>query len=558
MAAFKTLAVNLVARTGVFEKKMNRARKTTKSFRSGIAGSLGTLRRFATGLLAVAGIGGMTILIKNTLASIDVVAKLSRRLGIATEDLIALQHAASITGVSAEALNKSLDMFVRRLGELTTGAGEAERGFDILGMSFTDVIDKNPMEAFKLIADRIKEIPSNAKKAAAAYFLFGRAGAQLVNLFNEGSEGIAEFQREAERLGITFSEFDAAKVEEANDAFTRMKAVLRGVVQRATIELSPVLEAIANQFIDTGIQANTAGAISINAFEDMANAARIAMIPFKFLHNTLKGIASILLDIGGFLASAGGIFSDKGKKWAGAFGDIALELRNEAKEGFGGLMQTDPLGGFFDKIRGDSEKLRAELEANADARARLEQGGGGGFDIEAAESLAKNAERLKESLKGPAEQLRDMSESLHEMQAAGHLTGEQLAAGLHVAIQRSLRSLTNLKEGLEAPIETLKTIRDISAGLLERGFITQEKHLQNLRSAAEAIVKAQRAGMDSAINSSMSGGEFRQIRTALVDVQGLSRTGGNSVLNKLNDSNVIAEETNRILAAIERKTEPVN
>jgi hypothetical protein len=246
MANISTLSVNLVAKTATFEKGMRKGRMATSRFKASAQALKSVMAKLMGIFVAIQSVRAITGYISSMMQAIDVTAKLSRRLGIVIKDLIVLQHAAQIMGVSQEALNKSLDMFTRRMGEMSTGTGEALRGFELLGMEYEEFIGLDPMAAFKKIADKISTMTDKTIKAAAAYFMFGRAGAQLVNLLEQGSAGIVEFEQIVEKLGITFDKFDAAKVEAANDAITDMKAAVKALGQEITIGLAPALERIAN------------------------------------------------------------------------------------------------------------------------------------------------------------------------------------------------------------------------------------------------------------------------------------------------------------------------
>ena len=204
----------------------NKAKGVMGGFRRDLDVTGRALRRVAVGALAVAGVGGLGYMLKRQMETIDATAKLSDRLGVATEKLIGLQHAASITGTDAETLNKSLEIFTRRLGEMTQGSGEAKRGLDMLGLTAEQLIHISPADAFGIAADKIKQLGTQAEKTAAAYFLFGRAGSKMLNMLEVGSEGLRGFQDEVEKLGLTFSRIDAAQVEAANDALTRARAVM--------------------------------------------------------------------------------------------------------------------------------------------------------------------------------------------------------------------------------------------------------------------------------------------------------------------------------------------
>ena len=191
--------------------------------------------------------------------NIDATGKLATNLGITTEKLIGLRHAANIAGVDAAALDKSLAMFVRRLGEVKMGTGEAKQGLELLGLKADDLINKSPAESLGVVADKINQLENAAMKGQAAYLLFGRSGQQLLNMFASGSEGLAAMQKEAERLGLTFSIIDYAKVAAANDAFARLKAVITGVAQSLTIELAPILEAVSVKLVDMSTKGESAG-----------------------------------------------------------------------------------------------------------------------------------------------------------------------------------------------------------------------------------------------------------------------------------------------------------
>ena len=235
--------------------------------------NLNNLRRrfssFGRTLLAVAGIGGIGYVIKQQMAAIDSTAKLSDRLGITTEALIGMQHGAGIAGVQQDTLNKSLEIFSRRLGEVDMGVGQAKYALDKLGLSYVELIGKSPDEAIGIVADQINTLGSQAEKAAAANYLFGRSGQQLLNLFEQGSAGIEQYRLETERLGLAFSRIDASKVEAANDSLTRTKAVFTGLFRSATIEIAPYIEAASNSFVDYATRGEGVGSNMVNVFESI-------------------------------------------------------------------------------------------------------------------------------------------------------------------------------------------------------------------------------------------------------------------------------------------------
>ena len=89
-------------------------------------------------------------------------------------------------------------------------------------------------------------------------------------MLNEGSEGIERLQQEAIDLGIAFNRIDAAKIEEANDAMTRAKALSEGFSIALTTELSPVISAMANDFADAGKAAGGFGELARDGIDGLA------------------------------------------------------------------------------------------------------------------------------------------------------------------------------------------------------------------------------------------------------------------------------------------------
>ena len=232
----------------------------------------------------------MTLLIKSSFKSIDATSKLADRIGITTEALAGLQHGASIYGVEQESLNKSLEQFVRRLGEAQSMGGETKDALDRLGLSAADLASVPVDVAFAKVADTIANLENQTIKADAAYRLFGRQGVKLMNFLQAGKRGVQEMAVEAERLGITFNRLAGLGVEKANDAITRLKATTRGVANQLAIGLAPVVEELADRFRNVGLAGKD---MAIAIIEAMERAGLAVAVLAKTLTVIPLAIASI-------------------------------------------------------------------------------------------------------------------------------------------------------------------------------------------------------------------------------------------------------------------------
>jgi hypothetical protein len=200
-----------------------------------------------TGLGSIGGLAGMGMLVQGQMQTIDATAKLSDRVGIATEKLAGLRHAAEITGSGALKLDAALQVMQKRLGEVAIkGTGAAAPALEALHLRAKDLIALSPDVAFGAIADAMAGLATQSERNAVTANIFSRANQDLVNTLALGTAGFAAMEAEAKQLGIAFSRLDAAKVEQANDAITRMKTAIKGVAGTAAIALAPLIERYAD------------------------------------------------------------------------------------------------------------------------------------------------------------------------------------------------------------------------------------------------------------------------------------------------------------------------
>lgn len=252
----------LMTQVGMEFIARNRANMQISSFTRSI-------QRMGRQLLAVAGVGGFGYLIRQSMVSIDRIAKMSDELRLSTEAITGWEHAAKISGTSIENLHKGLEIFVRRMGEAKYGVGEGVRGLQMLGLTAQQLISMGTEEMFLHVAERISQAGTAAEQAAIAYNFFGRQGAQLLNMFQQGRSGIEAMRQEADKLGLTFSRFAAFQVEMANDALTRLRSLFTGIFRQVTIQMSPYIEALATKFVDVATAGEGMGANITNVFESI-------------------------------------------------------------------------------------------------------------------------------------------------------------------------------------------------------------------------------------------------------------------------------------------------
>lgn len=297
---------------------MRGARKTVEKFAAGATRATVKVGKFAAAMGAAA-VVGTALLVRSQFKAIDVTSKLAARLGITTEKLGALFHAAEITGAGTEAMSKALGFLSKALGEAKQGIGEGKQAIEALGLSVDDFLGKTPDEQVRLIADAFQGLATQEEKAFIASKLFGRGGLPIINLLDQGRAGIDALEKDFIRLGGGFSALQGKMVEDANDAMTRLKLAFRVGAEGLAIAFAPFIGKGATFF--TNLVADSS-AWRNSLLGDIAGVARafglLANAPKIFRKELLlfrAAIAERLADVGGnlldklFPGRRGGTFS---------------------------------------------------------------------------------------------------------------------------------------------------------------------------------------------------------------------------------------------------------
>ncbi len=192
----------------------------------GIRGSVdNVVRTFGLLSAGVAGLGGGAALagLRSLVSSIDDLDEAAQGLGLTAVQLSNLQQAARESGVSAEQFGTAITRLNVRLGEAASGNEEAAQLFKAFGVAVKTAGGSiRPVDdVLRDLAGRFSQLEDGPAKAALAVDLFGRSGAKLIPLLNQGADGLERFsgltkdtvteaaklQKEFDELGATFERF---------------------------------------------------------------------------------------------------------------------------------------------------------------------------------------------------------------------------------------------------------------------------------------------------------------------------------------------------------------
>jgi hypothetical protein len=163
----------------------------------------GGIEKLGISLGGAAIVGGLADMVKGLVQQGSALNDASQQLGINVEDLQSWQFAAKLNGVEADAFNASLKILQKNMAENAANGAESGGKFKEMGVALRD--SKGEMrDTTEVLYDTgiaISKLKSPAERTEAALKVFGKAGAKLGPLFNDGEAGLQKYLDEVKNLG---------------------------------------------------------------------------------------------------------------------------------------------------------------------------------------------------------------------------------------------------------------------------------------------------------------------------------------------------------------------
>jgi len=250
-AAIKQAGAAARSSLGGLQGRIDAGNAAVGKFNERWGAALQTTRMVGVGMTAVGGgiVGGLMAMTKQAATYGDEIAKASKKTGIATEDISRLRYAAERSGVGFGGLESALARMARSASEAAGGAEMYSEAYDRLGVSVTDANGelKGGEQLFREVAEGLKNVDNATERAALAQEIFGRSGAQLLPLLNEGEAGIKKLGDRAEELGMVLSGKAAKDSERFNDALADLKDTGTTIAMTLGQTLMPTIAEIAEK-----------------------------------------------------------------------------------------------------------------------------------------------------------------------------------------------------------------------------------------------------------------------------------------------------------------------
>jgi hypothetical protein len=267
------LRVVLGVDTASFETGLKKATSHAESFSksvSKIATGIGLERAFESSIAAI--VGGF----KKAILGADQLGKAAEKVGLPVEEFTRLQLAAEMSDVSVEQLGKGLGILSKTMTEVAGGGGEkAAETFKKLGVSITEAGKmRSVSDVFIDLAGAFSTTADGATKTTAAMTLMKKGGRDMLPMLNEGKEGLQEWAKAAERMGLVISQNTAAQSDKLGDNFQLLSKAGEGLANVVAQGVLPAFVRLSNQWVDTA----TKGEVMRAAAEQIIGAIKETVV----------------------------------------------------------------------------------------------------------------------------------------------------------------------------------------------------------------------------------------------------------------------------------------
>lgn len=452
------------------------------------------------GVLGFLGGGVLGAFMQSTIEAMDHLNDLSKSTGLTVEMLSGLRVAAKQSGAD-------LDGMAAAINKLSVNIGKTPERFRELGISA-----KDPLEAFKQLADIFSAIQDPQLRAALGAEALGKQWASAAPLLSEGGAKIGEMVEKGTQLsGVT------AEATRQADEFNDKLVLLTGTGALANRMLASMLP-LLNRLADDLISATTGSESLTSSFSPLLETGKAVTILFGNVAFVLRGVG---VEIGGMAAQIAALASgDLGR--AIEIGRMMKEDAQASREAFDaweksilGISGAATRASGAAKVLTDDEKRVGAGAAEA-ARAFLAKGAAAEKAAKATKDLGLADAHVTAEIKHRIEIQKILNKEFDEAFEAEER--------LRLAKEGSIRSFREGVEDMEFEVKLLglsNAQREVAIRLhaLEKaGIDLSASGTQELTNRIIAAVQAQEGYNEALQRTAMNASVWDEFSSRVADV----------------------------------------
>lgn len=240
-----TLSVDLLLRTGNFVRGMGAAeRQADKSARAiakrhrELAKNLDEIYR-GIGLAAAAAFAAIGVSVKRSVDDMWQMVTVAKQIGMGAEDFSALVAVAKDAEIGMDSLSTGIRTMARNLALAQQGSAQAANAFKALGLDPAKL--KDSKTAVLAIADALSHYRDDVNKTAIEQQIFGRSGAELNELLNQGSVALTALMDKQREMGNVVTPAAAKALADYDEAADRLNDQITGLRNTLAVALLPAM-----------------------------------------------------------------------------------------------------------------------------------------------------------------------------------------------------------------------------------------------------------------------------------------------------------------------------
>lgn len=416
---------------------------------------------------------GVAEFVAQSAEAADKMGKMAQAAGVSVAEFSRLAWAAQLNGVAADDLSGALQRLAGGIEKAAAGGTGATQAFAAMGIALKSPNGelRSSVDVLKDIAIRFASYEDGTGKAALAQELFGKSGAKLIPLLNQGASGIAMLAAEADRLGITLTDKGAASASKFGDSLAKLKALLSGVGNAAAADLGESLDRLTASVTNNEAAMNglkDAGSVIASVFKVIGT---VGVELYGIFRLITQGVADLLTVAVAFQFKGPSAALDWLKKTGADAKDNTRAMLEQVRAIW--IDDSEKIAGIAPSV---GQKIAAPL-------------------VSASEEIAKAAERAKQEAERAGESLRKTIEGYYSR--------------AFEEAEKSERGRLDFKMAFGDIAEQLKALPADVAEEYRRGLSAAAAYFDRIHSGAERAKKAEQGWAD----------KVREAKRALEEIQ---------------------------------------
>ena len=215
------VAANLLVEMGMSLARMETDIASAKMMLTKFASTAG---KILTGIGVGLSVGALAAFTKETSASIQAIERQAQTVGLSAQEFKRWEYAAKLADVQTTTLVRGIRQLDRQMYMAAQNTGRAQDVYRQLGITIKDSEGRlKGTETILLeLADVFKKMPNDTTKTAFAMALFGRAGAEMIPVLNQGRTQLKAWLTEADKIRGVLSPELIARAEAVEQAWKKM------------------------------------------------------------------------------------------------------------------------------------------------------------------------------------------------------------------------------------------------------------------------------------------------------------------------------------------------